>query len=644
MVKILIVEDEGIVAKDLENTLRTMGYEVVGPVSSGEEAIQRAGEAGPDLVLMDIVLKGAMDGAEAADQIRRRWDIPVIYLTAYADERTLERAKISEPYGYLLKPFQERELKSTIEVALYRHGVGRELQERERWFATTLKSIGEGVITTDPKKQVIFLNPAAETLTGWPQEEAKGKGIQEVLCFEKGREGTPEADKFEKILQGKRESGTVNDALLLTRGGTLIPVEASWTPIRDNLHSIQGMVWVLHDLRGRKQAEQEMRELQGQLHHSQKMEAIGRLAGGIAHDFNNSITIIRVCSQLALMELKEMDPLREKMQLIDEATQRSEALTRQLLAFSRRQVMEMKVLNLNQILRDQEKMLLRIIGEDIEIQMALAEDLGRVKADPGQIDQVVINLTVNARDAMPDGGKLIIETANVDLGDEYSRTHVTVNPGSYVMVSVQDTGTGITPEVQERIFEPFFTTKEKGKGTGLGLSTVYGIVKQSGGHISVSSEPGNGATFRIYLPRVDEPPYEVKGNGTMQELLRGKETVLVVEDDAEVRKLTAEILKRQGYRVLEAANGGEAVLIGERCGQPIHLLVADLLMPTMSGPKLFQRLTPLRPEMKVLFMSGYAHHNVVGQGLEQGFNFVQKPFSVDVLARKVREVLDLEEK
>jgi len=391
----------------------------------------------------------------------------------------------------------------------------------------------------------------------------------------------------------------------------------------------------------RIQAEKEREALQEQLRQSQKMEAIGRLAGGVAHDFNNLLTVIKGYGQLSLAEIKEDNPLRENIEEIRKATDRAVDLTRQLLAFSRRQVMEMKVLDLNDLLENLDKMLRRIIGEDIELVTLLAEDLGRVKTDPGQTEQVIMNLSVNARDAMPEGGKLTIETANVDLDDAYARNHVSVTPGRFVMISVSDTGVGMTPKVRDLVFEPFFTTKEKGKGTGLGLSTVYGIVKQSGGNIWVYSEPGKGTTFKIYLPRVDEPLEKLRERVEGKEIPRGKETILIVEDEEEVRKLAVRILERQGYKVFEASQGLDAFLIAQEYEGLIHLLVTDVVMPKMGGRELADRIAEICPEIKVLYMSGYTdnaivHHGVLGEGTE----FIQKPFTVEGLARKVREVLD----
>ena len=391
----------------------------------------------------------------------------------------------------------------------------------------------------------------------------------------------------------------------------------------------------------RVRAEKESRKLEEQLHQSQKMDAVGQLAGGIAHDFNNSLTLIKVCSQLALQELGEGDPIREKIQKIDEATQRSGDLVRQLLTFSRRQVVEMKVLDLNHLLTNLDKMLRRVIGEDIELNNKLSEGLRMVKADPGQIEQVVVNLTLNARDAMPNGGKLVIETANAELDQGYAREHIQVTPGPYVELSVSDTGKGMISEVRQHIFEPFFTTKEAGKGTGLGLFMVYGIIQKHGGHIVVESEPGVGSTFKVYLPQADEQMEAARGELLEKKLPRGGETVLVVEDDNDLRSLMAQALRQQGYRALEAANGEEGLLLFDKYRQEINLVVTDIVMPVMSGFELTDLLMPLCAKMKVLYISGYPDNPALqNRYLNREANFLAKPFSLEDLAIKVRKVLD----
>ncbi|MGA8182825.1 MAG: response regulator, partial [Terriglobia bacterium] len=390
-----------------------------------------------------------------------------------------------------------------------------------------------------------------------------------------------------------------------------------------------------------KSERQERGRLQEQLQQSQKLEAIGRLAGGLAHDFNNLLTVISGYSQLILDRLSSADPLRSPLIQIKEAGDRAATLTRQLLAFSRKQVLAPQVLDLNCIVANMNKMLPRLIGEDVELVVVHSPGLGCVKADPGQIDQVIMNLAVNARDAMPQGGKLIIETANVELDESYSHNRPVVVPGAYVMLAVSDTGTGMSPRLQSRIFEPFFTTKEQGKGTGLGLATVYGIIKQSDGYIWVYSEPGKGTTFKVYLPRVEEAAQRVKKKGGAGHTAGGSETILLVEDNESVRTFVRSVLEPKGYKLLVAGGSEDALKVAENHDGPIHLLLTDVVMPRMGGPELAARLAPLCPEVKVLYMSGYTDDTIVHHGvLTPATHFLQKPFVTETLIRKIREVLD----
>jgi PAS domain S-box-containing protein len=509
------------------------------------------------------------------------------------------------------------------------------LRESEERYRTVIEHSNDGV-AIDRGSQPLFVNQRFVEIFGYDKpEEILGKPLSLIVHPDDIR-------RLEEIIL-RRQRGEVVPSRYEFRGlrknGETIDVEASATQTNYRGESVS-LVY-LRDITDRKRAEEALRRTEEQLRQSQKMEAIGQLAGGVAHDFNNLLTVIKGYSQLSLNEIREGEPLRGNIEEIRKATDRAADLTRQLLAFSRRQIMEMRVLDLNDLLVSLEKMLRRVIGEDIELVTLLAEDLGRVKTDPGQIEQVIMNLAVNARDAMLDGGKLTIETANVDLDEAYARSHIAVIPGRYVMISVSDTGVGMATEVRGRVFEPFFTTKEKGKGTGLGLSTVYGIVKQSGGNIWVYSEPGKGTTFKIYLPRVDEAPEELKEKVIVGELPRGSETILVVEDEEDVRKLAMRILERQGYKVLEASEGLGAFLIVEEYGDPIHLLVTDVVMPKISGRELADRMAEIRPEIKVLYMSGYTDNAITHHGiLEKGKNYLQKPFTMEGLARKVREVLD----
>lgn len=394
------------------------------------------------------------------------------------------------------------------------------------------------------------------------------------------------------------------------------------------------------ELAERKQAEAALRKTEEQLRNALKMEAVGRLAGGIAHDFNNLLTVILSCAELIADGLSP-DELNEEIKQIEQAGLRAANLTKQLLAFSRQQVLDARVLDVNQNVARTETLLLRLLGATIELTILPANDLWNVKADSGQLDQIVMNLALNARDAMPDGGQLTIETANVQLDEEYAELHHGVLPGSYVLLAVTDTGAGMDRATQSRIFEPFFTTKELGKGTGLGLATVFGIVKQSGGHIWLYSELGSGTTFKVYFPRasgaVTEVVESVRPTPSSE---RGNETILLVEDDEQVRSVARGILRRQGYVVLDAPNGGEALLICEQHGAKIHLLLTDVVLPRMTGRQLAARLKPTRPEMKVLFMSGYADDAILQHGmLDSDVAYLEKPLTPGSLTRKVRAVL-----
>jgi signal transduction histidine kinase/CheY-like chemotaxis protein len=390
-----------------------------------------------------------------------------------------------------------------------------------------------------------------------------------------------------------------------------------------------------------EQNESRFRATEEQLRQSQKMEAIGSLAGSIAHDFSNILSVVLGYTETVLADLKPDDPVREDVREIAIAGERARVLTRQLLAFSRQQVLEPKLLDLNEVFSAMLQMLRRLVGEDIELAFVPGTDLGAVRVDPSQIEQVLLNLVVNARDAMPAGGKLTVETSSVVLDERYADDHYGIEPGAYVLLAVSDMGIGMDSATRARIFEPFFTTKEKGKGTGLGLSTVFGIVKQSGGTIWVYSEPGHGTTFKIYLPRLDGVPSFVPQAALPNVSPRGSETVLLAEDDAQVRDLVSTTLRRNGYRVLEAGNGNEALAMAERYRGGIDVLLSDVVMPGMGGRPLWEKLLPRRPKMKVLFMSGYTDDAIVHYGVQKSeLAFISKPIVPRVLLHKLREVLE----
>jgi nitrogen-specific signal transduction histidine kinase/CheY-like chemotaxis protein len=389
-----------------------------------------------------------------------------------------------------------------------------------------------------------------------------------------------------------------------------------------------------------KRVEGALGDSEEQLRQSQKLEAIGQLAGGVAHDFNNLLTVIGGYSSIILGKLSPDNPHRTSVEEIKKAGDRAGSLTRQLLAFSRKQILQPKILDLNVVVFDMDKMVRRLIGEHIDLVALIDPTLGKVKADPGQLEQVLLNLIVNARDAMPEGGKITIETGNVLLSSEYAVRHAAV-AGPHVTLAVSDTGCGIPADVRTHVFEPFFTTKGAGKGTGLGLATVYGIVKQSGGHVSLYSEVGTGTTFKIYLPRVDTVGVDGQITPAALSAPQGTETVLLVEDEDQVRKIVEAILEDQGYNVLSAANGEEAIQLAAHYYSEIHLVFTDVVMPQMSGRELAERLLRMRPQLKVLYMSGYTDDSIVRHGLlDAKLNFIQKPFDSAAAARKVREVLD----
>jgi two-component system cell cycle sensor histidine kinase/response regulator CckA len=478
------------------------------------------------------------------------------------------------------------------------------------------------------EKTLAFLavNDAACKHYQYSREEILGLTIEDIRPVE-------DIGALHRLLETEpREYGKSGVWRHRKKDGTVIEVEISWNPLV--FDGRQAQLVLATDVTERRSLEQQLRQ-------AQKMEAIGQLAGGVAHDFNNLLTVILGFTELAAAEVETGSRQSEPLGEIRKAGERAAVLTRQLLAFSRRQVLEPKILDLNALITDLERMLRRLIGEDVELATALDPGVGPVRADVGQIEQVILNLAVNARDAMPTGGKLTIETRNVELDESYAREHVAVRPGSYAMLAVTDTGTGMSAETKSHMFEPFFTTKGQGKGTGLGLATVYGIVKQSEGNIWVYSELGRGATFKIYLPLVKSDSSPVEARPSDARPARGSETVLLVEDEDAVRTLTRRILEGFGYSILEARKGEAALELARRHSQPIHLLLTDVVMPDMGGPELAERMRRVRPDTKVLFMSGYTDDAVVRHGIiANGVHFLQKPFTPEALARKVRETLD----
>ncbi|MCK5146112.1 PAS domain S-box protein [bacterium] len=897
--QILIVDDERLVAADLSHTLETLGYDVIGAASSGEEALNILSGSQPQLVLMDIIIQGEMTGIEASQIIKDRYDIPIVFLTAHTDEKTLDEAKVTGPYGYLIKPFEASELKTTIELALYKHNTERELRESEAWFSTTFRSIGDGVIVTNANGVITFLNPYSSMLTGYSMEEAVNHSLDDIFFIFTERDHKPIKGFVQDVLKRGEVSELVDSTVMQSRDGRTIPIDISFSPVKSVSGEITGVVLVFHDTLDRKLTEEALREseeryrtifeesrdaiyivtrkgyfvivnqsllnlfqldreailerhitdffvdkqqwhhfinnvdkfgaerdipvlmrgqnevnlecllsaslrkspedkvlgyqgiirdmtdrnraeramrrseqryrllaenimdiiwtldndlkftfvspsainllgysteellnlylhdlcdtasyeiimlkfahvfsesatvpvypaektieltlkrkngediwvdisftplkdestarigilgvvhdvsrrkdaeiekdrMHSQLLQAQKMEAVGLLAGGVAHDFNNLLTVIQGNTDLAMMNLDPEDMLYSDLQEIYKASQRAAELTSQLLLFSRKQPMRLVSLNVNNIIEDLLKMLHRLIGEDVEIITNLASELKYVKADRGSIEQVVMNLAVNARDAMPNGGEFKIRSKNVKFDNSDIRHMPDGREGDFIELIIEDQGIGMSDEVIERIFEPFFSTKGRGRGTGLGLSVVYGIVKQHSGWIYVSSREGHGTVFNIYLPinlehaetprdRYDKVT-EIKGHG---------ELIMVIEDESGVRHLTTKALTEHGYRVISAQNAEEARSTFKENRNEIDAIVSDVVLPDGTGVELVGEFLEKNPDMPVLLCSGYTDQKSQWETIqEKGYPFLQKPFNITDLLHHVQNIIN----
>lgn len=791
--QVLIVEDDGIIASDIQNRLKGLGYFVPSIVSCGEEAIQKTKENIPDLVVMDIVLDGEMDGIEAANQIRTQFRVPVVYLTAYADNKLLERAKITEPFGYIIKPFKDKELRITIEMALYKHKSEKALRKSEAKYKTLLENLPqkifykdknsiyqscnenyardlnitpdeiigktdydfypirlaekyraddkrivefavqeeieenyltdgkevivqtvksavsdekgnvigllgilwdiskrkqtedalnkardelkrrvkertaelteaneqlkreiaehkqtqealqeseekhrtflganlEPVVVCDMEGQVVYFNAAFTNVFGWTLEECLGKKIDAFVP----EEAWPETNvMINKMLAG--EPISIFSTSRYHKKGNTIPVNISGSLYRDKNGNPVGSIINLRDA-------SEQKNLEAQLLQAQKMEAVGTLAGGIAHDFNNILQAISGISELLLADKDRHDPDYESLVKIIQSARKAADLIRQLLIFSRKVESELKPVILNQQIIKASKLLERTIPKMIRIEHNLAQDLKIINADPLQIEQILMNLGVNAKDAMPDGGRLIFETENITLDEQYCKTHPGASLGEYVLMSVSDTGHGMDNETREHIFEPFYTTKEVGKGTGLGLAMVYGIVKSHAGYILCYSEPGLGTTFKIYFPVLITESPEQREDSRAEALPGGRETILLVDDDTDVLKVGKAMLEHRGYTTIMAESGERAVEIYEKEKEFIDLVILDVGMPGMGGHKCLEHLIKIDPGIKVVIATGYAPSGKVKETLESGaVGYIAKPFLLADILKKVREALD----
>ncbi|HEY3667298.1 MAG TPA: response regulator, partial [Polyangiaceae bacterium] len=558
-----------------------------------------------------------------------------ILVTAFADLSAVIRAvNNGKIFAYVTKPWNPDDLRLKVHKAAEHFRLAQQLARERRLLDSIVTSMNEGIVAADREGKCLLFTPQAERILGKvsrdidPLSWARHYGV-----FKENKTDLLPAQEnpLLRAIAGEPSASVEVHVRNERVSGATVNITAA--PLEGGRNGISGGVAVLRDVT-------QERELETQLSQSQKMDAIGRLAGGVAHDFNNLLVVIQSYVELVREDLPANDPARDDLAEVLSAARRAASLTKQLLAFSRSETIQPVPVQLNDVVSGIEKMLHRIIGEDIELSTRLSTELGIIRADPGQLDQVILNLSINARDAMPNGGQLVIETQNVSADSDYLVAHANVVPGDLVMLSVRDTGTGMDAETQRRIFEPFFTTKEVGKGTGLGLATVYGIVQQSGGQIRVSSELGRGSTFKVYFPRQESTvdPGASKAPSVAPRVASG--TILVVEDNVAVRQVASRILRERGYTVLEARHPAEARALCAELGAKIDLLLTDVIMPECTGPQLARELIERYPTLRVLYMSGYPGGAADRAGaLEAGAAYIQKPFSPDALAEKIREVL-----
>lgn len=631
--RVLLVDDEPQVLLALEDLLGE-DFAVL-KTASPEEALEMVAQDKDIAVVLSDQRMPKMTGDELLSRIDASSDAKRILVTAFADLSAVIRAvNNGKIFAYVTKPWNPNELLLMVRKAADHFRLTQELARERRLLNSILNSLDEGILAVDREGKSLLFNSQAERILGvGPRDVNPSTWASDYGVFAADRKQllAPESNPLLRAMAGEKaapQEAFVKNAWV--RGAT---VTITGTPLLGDHGALTGGVAVLRDVT-------RQRELETQLSQSQKMDAIGRLAGGVAHDFNNLLVVIQSYTELLREGLPDNDSKRDDLEEILAAARRAAALTKQLLAFSRSEPVQPCELQLNDVVSGIEKMLRRIIGEDIELLTELTPSLGVVCADSGQLDQVILNLAVNARDAMPEGGQLLISTQNVTFDEEFAEAHHNVPAGEYVMLAVTDTGTGMEAEIQRRIFEPFFTTKEVGKGTGLGLSTVYGIVQQSGAHIRVYSEVGHGTSFKIYLPRLDRVTVADAAEPIAASEASGERTILIVEDDSAVRQVAARILRERGYVVLEARRPSEARSILRQHGSGIDLLLTDVIMPECTGTELAHELVQLYPLMRVVYMSGYPGAAAVRAGtLTAASAYLEKPFSPSTLIEKIRGAL-----
>lgn len=632
--RILIAEDERIIAEDIKRALESFGYGVSSIAVTGDDAIRETQTERPDLALMDIRLSGPMDGIEAAKTIREQFNIPVVFLTAYVDEDLLARAMITEPFGYLLKPFEDRELCSTIEIALYKKKVETALLESEEFNTSILNNAPNPILVFNPDTSVRYVNPAFEKLTGFSSQEIIGRKAPYPWWMQNSSR-----ESYRELTESLCMEFKHLEHYYRKRNGEVFWVLINSAPVFHN-GEITFCLSNWMDITEKKKAGEERQELQAQFVHMQKMEAIGDLAGGIAHDFNNILSIILGNTELALEDLPEDSPIRENLQEAYDAGKRAKNLVKQILAFSRSEEQEPKPTQVYLIVSEALKLLRSSLPTTIEVCEYIGSD-SMALVDATQIHQVIMNLCTNAYHAMREsGGILEIGVRDVDIDKLYAAHSLGVQPGPYLRISVSDTGCGIKREIMDRIFEPYFTTKAVGDGTGLGLSVVHGIVKSHKGAITVDSEPGKGSTFHVYLPRIESgaPAIETE----QEELLpRGTERILFVDDEESIVIIARQILNRLGYSVTTSTDSLEALRVFREQPELFDLVITDMTMPNMTGERLSRELMCIRPDIPIVLCTGFSELITEQKASELGIReFVMKPLITKEMAAVVRRALD----
>lgn len=641
--KVFIVEDESLVAMDLEERLTKMGFYVCGTADNGVDALDGIASQPVDLVLMDIHLREGMDGVDVADRLRKTTHVPVVFVTAHADEATLRRAGQAEPFGYVLKPFDERELRATIEMALYRHRAENRLRKVERWLATTLRSIGDGVIATDDQGRITLINPLAESVTGWSCFEAVGQRLEDIFAIygEGGENETPAF--YDEAMSSGVTIHMGENKCLKTKDGRMVPVDDSISPIRDDDGHINGCVVVFRDCTHSKQLQEERRRLESKMQETQRLESLGVLAAGIAHDFNNLLTVVTMNASLAKTFVPSQSHVVRSLSDIQSAAERAAQLCNQMLAYAGQGPVSKEEVCINELTRDTAHLLTTAISKKTALSLDLGDSIPKLSGDRSQLQQVIMNLVINASESLQDlPGKIKLKTRylHVDQRALFNcRAGASLEEGDYIMIEVKDTGEGMTPEVLARIFDPFFTTKFTGRG--LGLAAVIGIVRSHGGDLAVDSVSGAGTTFRIYLPAVKESAAALtEWTDAESASWLGTGHVLIVDDEVTIRTAGQAVLNHLGFQVELAEDGMRGLEKILRQAVNYRVVLLDLTMPNLDGRDVYKLVRERMPHLPIIIMSGYSSHQALDLMNDGGpTSFIQKPFSVEAIREKLVALL-----